>query len=50
VAVPFRPAERPGDFAVFRPKFIANEVEAPPPDALNAFLRGISLHPTGQVI
>jgi hypothetical protein len=47
VAVPFRAAKTPAGFAVFRPKFIAYEDDPIPPDALDAFLRGVALHPTG---
>jgi len=50
VAVPFRAANNPGGFAVFRPKFIAYEDDPPRPDALDAFLRGVALHPTGQAV
>jgi hypothetical protein len=50
VAVPFRTAKAPGGFAVFRPKFIAYEDEPVPPGALDAFWRGVALHPTGQAV
>lgn len=50
VAVPFRAAAAPGGFAVFRPKFIANEDDPPPPDALNDFRRGVALYPAGQAV
>ena len=50
VAVPFRAAKNPGGFAVFRPKFIAYEDDPVSPDALDAFLRGVALHPPGQAV
>ncbi len=50
VAVPFRAAKTPGGFAVFRPKFIAYEDDPVPPGALDAFLRGVALHPPGQSV
>jgi hypothetical protein len=50
VAVPFRAAKAPGGFAVFRPKFIAYEDDPVPPSALDAFRRGVALHPPGQAV
>jgi hypothetical protein len=50
VAVPFRLARAPGGFAVFRPKFIAYEDEPPPPEALEAFWRGVDKHPPGKAV
>ena len=50
VAVPFRAAKAPGGFAVFRPKFIAYEDDPVPPGALDAFWRGVALHPPGQAV
>jgi hypothetical protein len=50
VAVPFRLAKAPGGFAVFRPKFIAYEDDPVPPGALEAFFRGVALHPPGQAV
>jgi hypothetical protein len=50
IAVPFRPPDKPGGFAVFRPKFIAYEDDPPPPDALDDFRRGVALHPPGQKV
>jgi hypothetical protein len=50
VAVPFRGAKNPGGFAVFRPKFIAYEDDPVPPGALDAFWRGVALHPPGQAV
>jgi hypothetical protein len=50
VAVPFRAANKPGGFAVFRPKFIAYEDEGVKIDALGAFLRGVAMHPPGQKV
>src|SRR5260370_40859635 len=48
VAVPFRAANTSGGFAVFRPKFIAYEDDPVPSGALDAFWRGVGLHPPGQ--
>lgn len=50
VAVPFRAANRPGGFAVFRPKFIMYEDETLAPGTLDDFLRGVALYPPGQVV
>ncbi len=50
VAVPFRAANHPDGFAVFRPKFIAYEDEPINPGALDAFLRGAALHPPGHAV
>jgi hypothetical protein len=50
VAVPFRAANSPGGFAVFRPKFFAYEDDSVPPGALDAFRRGVALHPPGQAV
>jgi hypothetical protein len=50
VAVPFRAANNPGGFAVFKPKFIAYEDDPVKPGALDAFLRGVALHPPGQKV
>jgi hypothetical protein len=50
VAVPFRAAKDPGGFAVFRPKFIVYEDDLVPPGALDAFRRGVALHPPGQTV
>jgi hypothetical protein len=50
VAVPFRTPTSPGGFAVFRPKFIAYEDAPPPPGALEAFLRGVTLYPPGDAV
>jgi hypothetical protein len=50
IAVPFRAANAAGGLAVFRPKFIASEDEGVPPSALDAFWRGVALHPTGQAV
>ena len=50
VAVPFRAANNPAGFAVFRPKFIAYEDNPPQPGTLNDFLRGVALHPPGQKV
>jgi hypothetical protein len=50
VAVPFRAANNPAGFAVFRPKFIAYEDDPPKPEALTDFLRGVALHPPGQKV
>jgi hypothetical protein len=50
VAVPFRTPKGRGGFAVFRPKFFAYEDDPPPPGALEAFLRGASLHPPGDAV
>jgi hypothetical protein len=49
LGVPFRPAGSPDGFAVFRPKFIAVEgVTEPTAEILEAFLRGVSMHPPGH--
>jgi hypothetical protein len=50
VAVPFRAVNNPGGFAVFRPKFIAFEDDPVKAGALDAFLRGVALHPPGQTV
>jgi len=50
VAVPFRLANNPAGFAVFRPKFIAYEDAPPKPGTLEAFLQGIARHPPGQKV
>jgi hypothetical protein len=50
IAVPFRAANNPAGFAVFRPKFIAYEDEPPTPEALDAILAGIARHPAGQKV
>jgi hypothetical protein len=50
VAVPFRAANHPKGFAVFRPKFIAYEDDPVPPGALDDFRRGVALHPPGQAV
>ena len=50
VAVPFRAANHPAGFAVFRPKFFAYEDEPVPLGALDDFLRGVALHPPGQTV
>jgi hypothetical protein len=50
VAVPFRAVGKRGGFAVFRPKFIAYEDAPPKLGALEAFMRGITLHPPGQAV
>jgi hypothetical protein len=50
VAVPFRAANGPGGFAVFRPKFIAYEDDPVKPGALDAFFRGVALYPPGQTV
>lgn len=50
LAVPFRAADSPGGFAVFRPKLIAREDAPFPPGVLEAFWRGVALHPPGQKV
>lgn len=50
VAVPFRAAKSRDGFAVFRPKFFAYEDDPVPLDALDAFMRGVTLHPPGQAV
>ena len=50
VAVPFRAANHPKGFAVFRPKFIAYEDDPVNPVALEAFCRGAALYPPGQAV
>lgn len=50
VAVPFRAANHPSGFAVFRPKFFAYEDDPVHPDVLPEFLRGVARHPPGQTV
>jgi len=50
LAVPFRAVGNPGGFAVFRPKFFAFEDEGVPQGTLDAFWRGVGLHPPGQAV
>jgi hypothetical protein len=50
IALPFRLPKSPGGFAVFRPKFIAYEDNAPPLSALSDFFQGAKAHPPGGAI
>ncbi len=50
VALPYRPSSSHDGFAVFRPKFIAYEDNAPPLSALHDFFQGAKLHPPGDAI
>jgi hypothetical protein len=50
VAVPFRAANNPSGFAVFRPKFLAYEDEPVELGALDAFMRGVALHAPGNMV
>lgn len=48
VGVPFRTVNKPGGFAVHRPKFITFDDAPEPPGVREAFWHGVSLHPTGH--
>jgi hypothetical protein len=50
VAVPFRLASHPQGFAVFKPKFIAFEDDPVKVGALEAFFRGVAMHPPGKTV
>jgi hypothetical protein len=51
MAVPYRDVEKPGGFAVFRPKFLSDDGgKAAASDLGQAFLRGVDRHKEGAAI